>query len=70
MTDSETMEKEANLFAMYLLMPENLVRAEVKKLGGFDIEGGEGIISLAKKFKVSVPLMTLRLGQIFGVKIV
>ncbi len=57
-------ENEANYFAMCLLMPEEFVRAEVRKMGGFDIEDDRAMSALASKFGVSVTLMTLRLGQI------
>ena len=33
----EKREREANLFAMCLLMPEKLVRQEVIHIGGFDL---------------------------------
>ncbi len=62
--ESEEAEREANLFAMALLMPESLVREEIDKTGGFDIV--EGCKDLAKKFRVTETLMTLRLGQIYG----
>jgi Zn-dependent peptidase ImmA (M78 family) len=59
-------EDEANLFAMYLLMPEEFVRREVSKMKDeIDLESGKQIAELAKKFQVSVPLMTIRLGQIY-----
>lgn len=61
--EADTMEREANYFAMELLMPTELMEAEMAKLGRFDIEDGKAISALAKKFKVSVPLMTLRVGQ-------
>lgn len=61
---SDIMEREANYFAMCLLMPESFVRAECKKIGKIDAVDGTGIKRLALKFRVSVPLMTLRLGQL------
>ena len=64
-SEAELQEREANLFAMCLLMPEDFVWKEVKRMGGnFDIEDGRSIKKLADKFKVSVPVMTLRLGQL------
>lgn len=60
------MDAEANQFAMELLMPEELLRTEIEKMGGFgDIESGDGYKRLAKKFRVSESIMTLRLGQLF-----
>ncbi len=61
---SDTEEREANYFAMCLLMPESFVRAEIKKLGTVDAVDGSGIEKLARIFKVSIPLMTLRIGQL------
>lgn len=61
--EADAMEREANHFAMELLMPTEFMEAEIAKLGRFDIEDGKAIATLAKKFKVSVPLMTLRVGQ-------
>lgn len=60
----ETMEREANQFAMELLMPRKFVEAELAKAGRIDMEDEIAIARLAKKFKVSVPIMTIRLGQI------
>lgn len=64
MSVSETEEAEANYFAMCLLMPEQFVRDEIKKIGKIDAVDGTGIEKLARKFRVSVPLMTLRIGQL------
>lgn len=62
-TDVE--DAEANYFAMCLLMPEDFVRAEVAKIGWFDIEDDRAMKTLAKKFQVSVTMMTMRLGQLY-----
>lgn len=62
--EADAMEREANQFAMELLMPTEFMKIEMAKLGHFDIEDGKAIEALAKKFKVSVPLMTLRVGQL------
>ncbi len=48
-------EKEANLFASYILMPEDSVKAEVKKINSIDLK------HLAKTFNVSEQAMTIRL---------
>lgn len=49
-----TMEKQANIFAGELLMPETLVRSEIRN-------GETSINGLAKKFKVSPLAMKVRL---------
>lgn len=57
-------DREANYFAMCLLMPEEFVRREVAKLGGIDLTEDGGLKSLAKAFGVSIGLMAVRLGQL------
>lgn len=61
-----TEEAEANLFAMCLLMPEDLLRDELDKWKSFDLISDKDTITLAKKFQVSVPMMAFRLGMLFG----
>ena len=61
---SDVEENEANYFAMCLLMPESFVRAEVAKMGGFDIENDRDMAKLARKFGVSSTLMATRIGQL------
>jgi Zn-dependent peptidase ImmA (M78 family) len=58
-------ESEANAFAMALLMPEEMIRKEVRKLKGIDLCDDTKIRILAKKFQVPLTLMSLRLGQIY-----
>lgn len=59
-------DREANYFAICLLMPEELVRKEVKKLRRpIDLSDDKDIKELANTFRVSIPLMTLRLGQLY-----
>lgn len=65
MTETETEDREANLFAMYLLMPEEFVRDEIGKIKNFNIMDDKHVADLARKFKVSVPMMAYRLGMIF-----
>lgn len=60
----EQMDAEANAFAMELLMPEFLLRPELEKIGGIDIENETAVRKLATKFKVSTQVMTLRIGQL------
>jgi Zn-dependent peptidase ImmA (M78 family) len=56
----DPVEVEANQFAATLLMPSNLVRAELEKLE-VETYGEEVIEKLATKFDVSVQAMTIRL---------
>jgi Zn-dependent peptidase ImmA (M78 family) len=62
LTDVE--EREANYFAMCLLMPEHFVRDEVAKMGGIDLTDDKPLQKLAAKFRVSVGMMAIRLGQL------
>jgi len=59
-TDDE--EREANIFAMELLMPEHLVRQEIRL--PLDLERDPEIKRLAKLFQVSVQVMTIRLTKL------
>ncbi len=60
----QDMEAEADYFAMCLLMPRDLVIAEVRAMGGVDLVDDEEVGKLAKKFGVSIGLMTARLLQL------
>ena len=62
-------DREANLFAMALLMPEDLIRREVKLLGRIDLCEDNSIKPLTDKFKVSTILMTIRLVQLGIIKL-
>jgi len=64
--DDETLEREANYFAMCLLMPRKLLIQEVEKMGGISLVDDDEIKTLAKMFKVSIPAMALRLGEIYS----
>lgn len=57
---NKQLEKEANYFAMCLLMPAHLVKQEAAKLT-LDLTDDNAIKSLAKTFDVSITAMTLRL---------
>lgn len=67
MAVSDAEEREANYFAMCLLMPEQFVRDEVKKMGGIDITDDIALNKLARKFGVSDGMMAMRLEQIFKI---
>ena len=61
---SDAMDREANAFAMELLMPEFLLLPELEKMGGCDIEDGKKLKRLADKFRVSPQVMAVRIGQL------
>lgn len=66
-SDHSIEDAEANYFAMCLLMPEDLVRAEMKRVGAIDLADdskNEALTKLCKTFRVSASLMVLRLGQL------
>lgn len=58
-------EKEANIFAAELLMPEENIRRDVDRLNGIDLENREDVAKLAHKYKVSSQAMTIRLSEIY-----
>lgn len=58
-------EREANLFAMELLMPEQFVRDEVAKLKAKDFQAF--IPVLANKFKVDPAIMAIRVAQLLKI---
>lgn len=62
-------EREANYFAMCLLVPEEFLRTEVKKMGGIDLCDDYALEKLAKKFKVSRTVMAVRIEQVFKVSV-
>ena len=57
-------DREANYFAMCLLMPEKFVREDIRAMGGIDLTEDKPIRDLTHKYGVSVAMMTLRLGQL------
>ncbi len=59
--ENNTIEREANLFASFLLMPEKWIKESVEK-NGVDIE------KLARKFEVSEQAMTIRLLELRLIK--
>jgi Zn-dependent peptidase ImmA (M78 family) len=69
MMSDEVEEAEATHFAMCLLMPADMVKTEVRKMGGIEIASDEDLRRLAATFKVSMTLMALRLAQLkWGVR--
>lgn len=59
-------DAEANLFALELLMPEQFVRSEIKKMKSFDLCDDEAMKKLARIFQVPQSIMAVRVGQIIG----
>lgn len=70
-SNSDSVEDmEATYFAMCLLMPEAMVRDEVRSMGGIDLAADDDLKVLANKFGVSMCLMAVRLAQIkWGAKV-
>jgi Zn-dependent peptidase ImmA (M78 family) len=56
-------EIEANAFAAELLMPTEIIERDLRK-NGVDPDDDELILSLAKKYQVSVQAMTFRLAKL------
>ncbi len=59
-----TQEKEANEFAAELLMPKELLLAEIKKKAYANLSEIKCIEKLANTFDVSVPAMTIRANRV------
>jgi Zn-dependent peptidase ImmA (M78 family) len=57
-------EAEANLFAFHLLMPEEFLRAELRKFKRFDFNNEKHVAELAKKFQVSPAMVGYRLAML------
>lgn len=68
MTELEAIEAEANAFAMELLMPTDFLLRDIKQMGGIDIADDAGITKLAKKYRVAVSLVAVRIGQLMEEK--
>jgi Zn-dependent peptidase ImmA (M78 family) len=68
---SDPAEIEANRFAANLIMPETLLLDDFAKLipGRMDWEEDAVIRAFAKRYKVSVQAMTLRLSNLLGEKL-
>lgn len=68
MSDAETnaMDAEANEFALALLMPEHLLRADIARMGGIDLAEDGPIEKLAKRYQVPLAAMALRLSQLLA----
>lgn len=62
-TGNDRQEIEANRFGAALLMPATLVLKEIKK-HGLDLDDEDGLVFLAKRFKVSTAAMTYRLNAL------
>jgi Zn-dependent peptidase ImmA (M78 family) len=52
---------------MHLLVPTEFLRPELEKLGGIDIENDKAVEKLARKFRVSTQVMTIRIAQVLAV---
>ncbi len=56
-------EQEANLFAAAILMPKELIKAELSKKDYNDLSETDFIAAMAKIFDVSIPAMTYRIAN-------
>lgn len=60
---SDEEEKEANAFAMELLMPTDWLLKDLKQI---DIGDDKGVARLAKKYGVAKHVMAMRIGQLIA----
>lgn len=61
MTRNPQQEAEANEFALELLMPTPLLRSYAE---GLDLLDDNAIAKIANIFKISIPVLAFRLGQL------
>ena len=64
MGEQSVEDREADYFAMCLLMPEQFLRRDIAEMGGIDLTEDRPIRKLAQRYGVSVAMMALRLGQL------
>lgn len=57
-------EREANLFAMCLLMPKELIDSDLFGQPPFDLFEDKRINQLARRYNVTEQMMTIRLKQL------
>lgn len=53
MPTDDQMEREANYFAMCLLIPADLLAADIKKLGGIDLHDGKAIANWNRRMSLA-----------------
>lgn len=64
--DTVVIEREANVFALTILMPTDQLRGDVAKMGGYDLHDLPALKKLALRYKVDPMVMAFRLGMLFG----
>lgn len=65
---NEQQEREANQFAMELMIPMEWLRRELRAYRKMDLLDDSVVKDLAKKFRVPVALMGMRLGELYREK--
>ena len=65
MTHNEVMEREADYFARCLLMPAAFVIKDLLLMGGMDVADDKQMAALAKRYQVSIAMMTLRVLELW-----
>lgn len=58
---NDKIEHEANIFALFLLMPRDILMDELIKLNGIDLSDGKDLQLICKKFQVSLTALAVRL---------
>lgn len=64
--DKVIIEREANAFAFAFLMPADMLRHDIRTLGGIDPHDQGAIKALAKRYQVDPFVMAFRIGMLFG----
>jgi Zn-dependent peptidase ImmA (M78 family) len=61
---SDEQEREANIFAMCLLMPEDFIRRDMDGVKEIDLIEDKRIKALAKRYGVTEQMMVMRLCEL------
>lgn len=59
--EQKRMDYEANVFAVLLLMPKEILLKEIKKMKGLDLTNDKNFKTLCKKFEVTATALAFRL---------
>jgi Zn-dependent peptidase ImmA (M78 family) len=65
-SDDPIEHREANAFALALLLPADWIRQDVRAAGGYDPVDEKATNELARRYGVSPTLMAFRIGMLFG----
>jgi Zn-dependent peptidase ImmA (M78 family) len=62
--ETDDQEKEANLFAAELLMPERILKADLAMIEQLDLEDEASLVRLSERYAVSVQALSFRVANL------